>query len=71
MQLKRMIVSVPVILIKLITKMLGNLDSFPITHDQLYMLLEGNVCSEKNIDDIFKIKKIPLIEKIADIVKEV
>lgn len=71
MQLKRMIIPVPVNLIKIITTLLGNLDSFPMTSDQLQMLLEGNVCNENCIDHIIKIKKIALTEKIADILEEV
>jgi NADH dehydrogenase len=71
MQLKRVIIPFPISLIKIITKMLGYLDSFPITYDQLLMLLKGNVCDDNSIEDVIKIKKISLIEKIADILKEV
>jgi hypothetical protein len=35
------------------------------------MVLKWNVCYDNRIEDLIKIKKISLIEKIADILKEV
>ena len=41
------------------------------THDQLEMLLMGNICNDNSIDNVIKTKKIFLEEKLKEIVEEV
>ena len=43
----------------------------PMTHDQLEMLLMGNICNDNSIDNVIKTKKIFLEEKLKEIVEEV
>jgi NADH dehydrogenase len=71
MHLKRIVIPLPIWLIELMTLLLGNFDFSPMTHDQLEMLLMGNVCNDNSIDNIIKTKKISLEEKLKEIVEEV
>ena len=73
MQLKRILIPIPIVLIKVITLLLDSISflPFPLTNDQLEMLLRGNICSDNSIDQIFDIEKISLEDQIIDIVKEV
>ena len=73
MQLKRIFIPIPIILIKGITLLLDTVSffPFPLTYDQLEMLLKGNICCDNSIDKVFHMKKISLEDQIIDIVKEV
>jgi NADH dehydrogenase len=71
MQLKRFVIPIPLLIIKAITLLLENVSLFPLTYDQLKMLLQGNICNDDSIDNIIHIKKITLEEEIEKIVKEV
>lgn len=70
MQLKRIVIPLPVWLINVMTLLLGNVSFFPITHDQLAMLLMGNVCNDNSIENVIKIEKISLEKKLSEIIKE-
>ena len=52
-------IPVPVFAIKGIAKLFERFSWFPITNDQLTMLIEGNVCQSKNIYRMFDITPIP------------
>jgi NADH dehydrogenase len=71
LQVKRIVIPLPIWLIELMTLLLGNFGFFPMTHDQLEMLLMGNICNDNSIDNVIKTKKIFLEEKLKEIVEEV
>ncbi len=48
----------PVMPIKILTKLFDRFSFFPITHDQITMLLEGNTCDSKELFDTFEISPI-------------
>lgn len=50
----------PVFPIKMVAGMLDRFSFFPITKDQLTMLLEGNTCDSKEVFEEFKIDPIPM-----------
>jgi len=56
---KKWIVPAPAIAVKIIAAFLGRFSWFPITKDQITMLLEGNVCESKDYFDKFEIELIP------------
>jgi NADH dehydrogenase len=49
---------VPVFLFRAIVTLMQKIPSFPITRDQMEMLLSGNICDEKNFFEMFQIKPI-------------
>lgn len=53
------IIPAPVFAVKSLAAVLGRFAWFPITKDQLTMLVEGNVCSSKDIFEMFDINPIP------------
>ena len=55
---KKLIVPVPALFIKLVALFLEKYEWFPITRDQVTMLLEGNTCSSKEIFKRYNINPI-------------
>jgi NADH dehydrogenase len=53
------IVPAPVFAIKFLASIFGRFAWFPITKDQLTMLVEGNICSSQDVFDMFSISPIP------------
>ena len=53
------IVPAPVFAVKFLASIFGRFAWFPITKDQLTMLVEGNICSSKDVFDMFSISPIP------------
>ena len=49
----------PAIAVQIVATFLGRFSWFPITKDQITMLLEGNVCESKDLFDKFEIESIP------------
>ena len=50
-------IPVPVMPIKILASLLDRFSWFPISRDQLTMLLEGNVCDSKEVFELFNIKE--------------
>ena len=55
---KKWMIPVPATAVKLIALLLDRFKFFPITRDQLTMLLEGNTCDSKNLFSEFDIQPI-------------
>ena len=55
----------PLFLMKPVTALMGRFPCFPITSDQLTMLLEDNICDEKPFFEDLKITPTPFKEGIA------
>ncbi len=53
-------IHIPLFLSKAIVWTLGGISSFPITYEQLIMLLENNICDEKTPYEMFGITPVPL-----------
>ena len=58
---KKLLIPVPVFPVKVIAGIFGRFQWFPVTIDQLNMLLKGNICSAKALKD-FGIEPIPFNE---------
>ena len=56
----------PLFMVKPMVKLLGHADSFPITSDQLEMLLAGNVCDVTAWSTAFGINPISYAQGVAD-----
>ena len=56
---KKWSVPAPAIGVQIMAAFLGRFSWFPITKDQITMLLEGNVCDSKEFYDSFEIEQIP------------
>ena len=56
---KKWSVPAPAIGVQIMAAFLGRFSWFPITKDQITMLLEGNVCDSKEFYDSFEIERIP------------
>jgi NADH dehydrogenase len=56
---KKWTIPAPVFLIKFIAIILGRFPWFPITEEQITMLVEGNVCSSEEVFELFMIDPIP------------
>ena len=56
---KKWTVPAPAIGVQILATFLGRFSWFPITKDQITMLLEGNVCDSKEFYDLFQIEQIP------------
>jgi NADH dehydrogenase len=59
----KLLVSVPEFIIKISISVCGNFNWFPLTKDQFQMLLEGNICQDREIFDILAIESLD-IEKV-------
>ena len=53
------IIPAPIFIVKFLAAFFGRYAWFPITRDQIIMLVEGNVCSSKEIFEMFEISPIP------------
>jgi len=53
------IIPAPVFAVKSLASIFGRFSWFPITKDQITMLVEGNICSAKDVFDMFGISPIP------------
>ena len=53
------IIPAPVFAVKSLAAVFGRFARFLITSDQLIMLVEGNICSSKDIFEVFDINPIP------------
>ena len=58
-------VHIPVFIMSLLAEMFDWLPFFPVTQDQIIMLLEGNSCNEKHFFEHFEIKPIGFKEGIS------
>ena len=58
----------PLWLIKPMVAAFESISIFPITSDQLNMLLEGNICADKNWAETFSLELIPLTTSICEYV---
>ena len=56
---KKWSVPAPAIGVQILATVLGRFSWFPITKDQISMLLEGNVCESEEYYNLFKIEQIP------------
>ena len=56
---KKWSVPAPAIAVQIVATFLGRFSWFPITKDQITMLLEGNVCESKDLFNKFEIESIP------------
>jgi len=56
---KKWIIPAPVFAIKILGSLLGRFPWFPITKDQITMLIEGNVCQSNDVYEMFNITPIP------------
>ena len=56
---KKWSVPAPAIGVQILAAFLGRFSWFPITKDQITMLLEGNICQSKELYDSFEIEQIP------------
>ena len=56
---KKWMIPAPAIAVKAMAFFLQRFSWFPITVDQLTMLLESNVCDSKDHFDLFEIEQIP------------
>ena len=56
---KKWTVPAPAIGVQILATVLGRFSWFPITKDQISMLLEGNVCESEEYYNLFKIEQIP------------
>jgi NADH dehydrogenase len=56
---KKWTIPAPAIAIQIVASLLGRFSWFPITKDQLTMLVEGNVCESDEIFELFKIEPTP------------
>ncbi|HIC92270.1 MAG TPA: complex I NDUFA9 subunit family protein [Syntrophaceae bacterium] len=64
-------VHIPVWLMYTLAHLFGGFKSFPITHTQITMLLEGNICDEKPFYKVFGLEPKPFKEGIARYVRPV
>lgn len=60
----------PALLIKSLATIFGRFSWFPITEDQITMLMEGNVCNSEEIFSMFKIKPIPFNSESLSYLKD-
>lgn len=60
----------PVFMVKPFIKLLEGFEKFPLTQDQLTMLLEGNECDIQNWSETFSIQPLSYAEGIAECFKE-
>ena len=63
---KKLLIPVPIFLVKIAIRLFGKLDSFPLTKDQFHMLLEGNICNNRQIFKILNIRDINIEEKLRE-----
>ncbi len=63
---KKILLPVPVFIVKLMTSLLGGFDGFPLTKEQLIMLLEGNTCENRKIFDILNVEEKDIEEKLKE-----
>ncbi len=62
-------IHIPVWLMSIFAYLFGGFESFPITHTQITMLLEGNICDEKPFYKVFGLEPKPFKEGIARYVR--
>ena len=56
---KKWTIPAPTIVVQIIAGLLGRFSWFPITKDQLTMLVEGNVCDSEEVFALFKVEPTP------------
>ena len=56
---KKWTIPAPAIAIQIVASLLGRFSWFPITKDQLKMLVEGNVCDSEEVFALFKVEPTP------------
>ena len=61
---KKILLPVPIFIVKVMTSLLGGFDDFPLTKEQLIMLLEGNTCENRKIFDVLNIEESNIEEKL-------
>ena len=62
----KLLIPVPVSIIKLLTILFDKFENFPLTKEQLIMLLEGNTCEEREIFNILQIEEQNIEEKLSE-----
>ena len=63
---KKMMIPVPVDAVSLAAAIFDQFAWFPVTRDQLTMLLEGNICNTKKVFERFDVDPIPFDERSLD-----
>ncbi len=66
---RKLLLPVPVFFAKLLSSLFERFEHFPLTTDQLTMLLEGNTCSERSIFEILQIKEVDMEDKLKEYLK--
>ena len=66
---KKWTIPAPAFAIKIIASLLGGFSWFPITKDQITMLLEGNVCDSSETFNFFNIEPTPFNTETLDYLK--
>ena len=67
---KKWTIPAPAFFIKSLAAILGQFAWFPITEDQITMLMEGNVCDSKEIFSKLEIKPIPFNSESLSYLKD-
>ena len=67
---KKWMIPVPIYAVKIIALLLDRFQFFPITRDQITMLLEGNTCDSKQLFEEFNIQPIEFSSKSLSYLKK-
>ena len=67
---KKWTIPAPALFIKLLANIFERFEWFPITKDQITMLMEGNVCNSEEIFSLLEIKPIPFNSESLSYLKE-
>ena len=67
---KKWTIPAPALLIKSLAAIFGRFEWFPITEDQITMLMEGNVCDSEEIFSMLEIKPIPFNSESLSYLKD-
>jgi NADH dehydrogenase len=67
--IRRVLIPVPILIIKTLASFFGRFQSFPLTTEQLQMLLEGNICEDRRVFDVLNIDSIDIENKLFEYLK--
>jgi len=67
---KKLTIPAPAFFIKLLAAIFGRFAWFPITKDQITMLMEGNICDSEGIFNMLEIKPIPFNSESLSYLKD-
>ena len=71
LKISNILIHIPLDIAKPIIKIFERFDSFPITTDQLNMLISDNICDEDEIFDILNIEQQPFDKYVKNISKQI